>query len=85
MSKPKARTSALNLSARTSKANFNTASPTLPQLTDGESAQAFAERLTGNVNGTPLGSASGNSKSTEIAETVKELIRLAQEQGYLTY
>src|SRR5437867_13414716 len=41
----------------------------------------------GHANGLPNGDAPAapGSKAAEIAEKVKELVRLAQEQGYLTY
>src|SRR5439155_2473283 len=39
-----------------------------------------------NGNGSATGAAAGKTEmSVELAEKVKELLRLAQEQGYLTY
>jgi RNA polymerase primary sigma factor len=74
MSKSKARTPALKISARKTKSS---STHTLAADIKGSSISNGASQ-----NGAVTGH---QDKNTEIAEKLKELVRLAQEQGYLTY
>jgi RNA polymerase primary sigma factor len=85
MSKSKARTTALKSGAKKSKLN-----PNDNDLADGHdpSANGAASAAAAHVfaaNGQAPGTSQPANKAAEIAEKVKELVRLAQEQGYLTY
>jgi RNA polymerase primary sigma factor len=86
MPKFKARTSALKLSARKSKAHppVSPASEAKASSVNGV-ASAAAGHLSAAANGQLAGTVPSLNKSAEIAEKIKELVRLAQEQGYLTY
>ncbi len=83
MSKSKARTPAHNPGAKSTKTNLDSAdnhaghSPL-------EVAKAVARHIGFDTNGQSPSAAPAN-KAAEIAEKIKELVRLAQEQGYLTY
>src|SRR5215472_5610752 len=82
MPKQKARTPAL----KTGAPKHKEAAKTSHGKDDGEMASpgAGAESINGHVPApTPAGGPM--DRNTEIAEKVKELLRLAQEQGYLTY
>src|SRR5215510_924599 len=84
MPKSKARTIALKAGAKKSKLNpsDDTADHHDP------SANGAATAVAGHVfetNGQSGGSSQPANKTAEVAEKVKELVRLAQEQGYLTY
>ncbi len=85
MLKPKARTSVPKSGARTQKDQL--ISPTniseAPPLN--EMVTAVAECITVTANGATAANIHPSNKSVEIAEKIKELVRLAQEQGYLTY
>jgi RNA polymerase primary sigma factor len=78
MSKPKARTPAQKNGARNQKEN---AKSPLDNLENGAPSLVS---LNGHAPapGTPISPA---NKAAEVAEKIKELVRLAQEQGYLTY
>src|SRR5581483_9438880 len=80
MSKPKARTPAPKMGAR--KAKDTAKSPGDTQPNDAAAANAAAMALNGNGTVAALTPA---NKAAEIAEKIKELVRLAQDQGYLTY
>ena len=82
MPKPKARTPALKLSAKKAKAN-----PAAIRSHDKTSSAAHsAAGAAGVVAGNgAAGTVQPGNKAAEIAEKIKELVRLAQEQGYLTY
>jgi RNA polymerase primary sigma factor len=94
MPKQKARMFAPKSSARRSKDN-STASPTSTHAAEpssaGQGKGAGREHGTGAVNGEVTNSAAGAMagqgvhKALSSADKVKELVRLAQEQGYLTY
>jgi RNA polymerase primary sigma factor len=79
MSKPKARTPALNPSVRKPKTKSSTNSDTEPNVMSVASSIAIA------VNGQSAGTVAFANRTAEIAEKIKDLVRLAQEQGYLTY
>src|SRR4051812_887347 len=79
MSKPKARTPALNPGARKQKESAK--SP----LQSSENGAAPAGTETTTLNGHLPAAGAPANKAAEIAEKIKELVRLAQEQGYLTY
>jgi RNA polymerase primary sigma factor len=92
MSKPKARTPALNPSVRKLKTKSPTdldlqakiIDPKVMSTANGPVANSIAI----TVNGQPAphaGPITFANRSAEIAEKIKELVRLAQEQGYLTY
>src|SRR5689334_6565223 len=78
MSKQKARMPAAKSGAPRHKDTAKTSSDT---------PNGSALALEANGNGSVARTASGNfaDRATEIAEKIKELVRLAQEQGYLTY
>src|SRR5262249_15229509 len=83
MSKQKARTPALKTSARRQKDTSNSSADT---PTSNHSSTSGAKASNGYIS--PSALVNGGQpldRSTEIAEKVKELVRLAQEQGYLTY
>ena len=84
MPKQKARTPALKTSApkhnHTGKTSSGTAENSL------SSASPAAATTNGHLpTATLAGAAHSVDRQTEIAEKIKELVRLAQEQGYLTY
>ncbi|HEU5124617.1 MAG TPA: RNA polymerase sigma factor RpoD [Verrucomicrobiae bacterium] len=86
MSKLKARTPAPRSSARTAKAN-STEKP-VPKSDEAKSHQAatfVAGYPNAGMNGNIPAATGTIDKAAEIAEKIKELVRLAQEQGYLTY
>jgi RNA polymerase primary sigma factor len=95
MVKPKARTAAPR--AGTNKSRRKSPKSSHPSHgssnSPGESPRAggaHSSAIVGGVNGGPTSAVSGNGASkpgrdAEIAGKIKELIRLAQEQGYLTY
>jgi RNA polymerase primary sigma factor len=85
MPKPKARTPALKPSVRKAKAN-----PAVIRSHDKNSMAIHSATTAGTAgavesNGQSAGTIQPANKAAEIAEKVKELVRLAQEQGYLTY
>src|SRR3954469_8349654 len=83
MSKPKARTLALKLSARRHKDNDKLSADTPEgRLASGSASKAANGRLPTSAL---AASATPADRTAEIAEKIKELVRLAQEQGYLTY
>src|SRR5690348_12813650 len=77
MSKQKARTSAL----KTTGAPRHKDTPKLSPDRD----KPAAPSLNGHVSATANGGVYSPDRAVEIAEKIKELVRLAQEQGYLTY
>ncbi len=80
MPKPKARTPALKSSARKAATHRTNAT------SDTAGARAAnARQSSPAANGQPFDASQPGSRSAEIAEKIKELVRLAQEQGYLTY
>jgi RNA polymerase primary sigma factor len=79
MSKQKARTPESKTGAPRHKDNSKT-SPDTPKA-NGLAGQAG----TAGANGHPPGGINSPERTAEIAEKIKELVRLAQEQGYLTY
>jgi RNA polymerase primary sigma factor len=83
MSKSKARTPALNSSAKSPKASLEV-SVDHHEPSAHEAAKAVAKHIGFDTNGQTSSTAPAN-KAAEIAEKIKELVRLAQEQGYLTY
>jgi RNA polymerase primary sigma factor len=86
MSKPKARTSALKSSGTPRKVDSTKSSLSdSPELSPRAAAKAVAEHLALHTSGSTNASSQPADKAAEIAEKVKELVRLAQEQGYLTY
>ncbi len=70
-------------SSRSSTSSHNDA----PQINGSGNKTLTRSHSNGHANGLPNGDAlaAPGTKATEIAEKVKELVRLAQEQGYLTY
>jgi RNA polymerase primary sigma factor len=78
----KARNAALNTSARTPKSNLSNASANNREPQPCETAKA--QHISFGGNGHSPASATA-SKGAEVAEKIKDLVRLAQEQGYLTY
>ena len=76
MSKQKARTSALKGGAPRHK-DIAKNSP--------DHDKAASPTLNGHVSATTNGGVYSPDRAVEIAEKIKELVRLAQEQGYLTY
>src|SRR5882724_11317254 len=75
MSKQKARTP----ESKTGAPRHKDTSRTTPDTAKGNAVPATAN---GHPAGAPINSA---ERTAEIAEKIKELVRLAQEQGYLTY
>jgi len=75
MSKQKARTP----ESKTGAPRHKDSSRTSPDTAKGSAIPATAN---GHPAGAPINSA---ERTAEIAEKIKELVRLAQEQGYLTY
>jgi RNA polymerase primary sigma factor len=82
MPKSKARTSALKSGAKKSKLNPDAAADSQDPSANGAASAAAAHVFA--ANGQSTGTQPAN-KTAEVAEKVKELVRLAQEQGYLTY
>src|SRR5579862_8550284 len=81
MPKQKARTSATKASTPR-----HHESSRISQGTSANHSEAATAPTNGHVPGASLtGAAQSTDRSAEIAEKVKELVRLAQEQGYLTY
>ena len=80
MSKQKARTNALKTSAPRHKDPAKTSADT-PE-TNGVAKAAGTAAANGHI---PAMAPAGADRNAEIAEKIKELVRLAQEQGYLTY
>jgi RNA polymerase primary sigma factor len=81
MSKPKARTSAPPAGAKLPKASSN--EKALPNI-DLPAAIKIGSEPSVTANG--VSAAPGTMQhSAEVSEKIKELVRLAQEQGYLTY
>jgi RNA polymerase primary sigma factor len=87
MPKSKARTPALDASAR--KPKIKSSNHPATESNHSPSADATVAHVSFGTNGqTTTGTLSAGpsaARSLEIAEKVKELVRLAQEQGYLTY
>src|SRR6185436_17439257 len=79
MSKQKARTPALKIGARKQKDSAKSSS------NPSETAASSPAGATSNGNGVLPAAGAPVNKTAEIAEKIKELVRLAQEQGYLTY
>src|SRR5215469_8026238 len=77
MSKQKARTPALKPGAPRHKDTAKTS----PDASRG----ALAPDANGHLAAKSNGGVFSADRSAEIAEKIKELVRLAQEQGYLTY
>jgi RNA polymerase primary sigma factor len=90
MAKQKARTSAKTI-ARKPRETSHTREPRETDPTSpGKKQDGVFEASLKAANGAgsgllPLGIPGSANRSVEIAEKVKELVRLAQEQGYLTY
>src|ERR1041385_8992103 len=79
MSKQKARTPALKTGAPRHK-NTSKTSPDMPP------GNAISPEANGHVSTAKTAAGVFSvDRTTEIAEKVKDLVRLAQEQGYLTY
>ncbi len=82
MSKPKARTPAL----KTNAAKIKETAKTSPGRPDSDKASTASNAELANGHPVPLaGAAAVADRNAVIAEKIKELVRLAQEQGYLTY
>src|SRR5664280_1900125 len=90
MAKQKARTSA-KTSARKPRETSHTGEPLeTDPMSAGKKQDALSEASLMAANGAasglfPLAALGTANRSSEIAEKIKELVRLAQEQGYLTY
>ena len=88
MPKSKARTPALDTSARKPKSKSSD-HPAAQSHHPPSAADATVAHVSFGTNGqTTTGTLSAGpsaARSLEIAEKIKELVRLAQEQGYLTY
>jgi RNA polymerase primary sigma factor len=84
MPKPKARTSAPKTSAKKPKDTAKSARETSESSTPAIGAVPPSGNGHISAAASPAGAMPAN-KTTEIAEKIKELVRLAQEQGYLTY
>ncbi|HEY9509898.1 MAG TPA: RNA polymerase sigma factor region1.1 domain-containing protein, partial [Verrucomicrobiae bacterium] len=86
MSKLKAPTPARRSSAQTVKANSTERPiPKSDKATSHQTATLLADYLHADMNGKIPAANGTTDKAAEIAEKIKELVRLAQEQGYLTY
>ncbi|HYG21213.1 MAG TPA: RNA polymerase sigma factor RpoD [Verrucomicrobiae bacterium] len=83
MSKPKARKPVQSASTKKLKAGNSDITANHRDLTADQAADAVVQHL-GSTNGQPA-TAVAQNKAAEITEKIKELVRLAQEQGYLTY
>src|SRR5262245_43132165 len=83
MPKSKARTPALKPNASKSKVRPNGSADSGLKPSPVRDAAAAAHPA--SVNGQTTDAAPPSNKSAELAEKIKELVRLAQEQGYLTY
>jgi RNA polymerase primary sigma factor len=86
MSKLKARKSVLTSGARiikTSSILSSTTASATPSLN--EAVKVVAEHISSSANVQANGATQPAGKGVEIAAKIKELVRLAQEQGYLTY
>jgi RNA polymerase sigma factor, sigma-70 family len=79
MSKQKARTTAQKSSAKASRANLTDAAANGREPSANGASKPLSSQLSSNGQGAPV------DHQAEIAEKIKELVRLAQEQGYLTY
>jgi RNA polymerase primary sigma factor len=81
-------TSALNSSRRNSENSTQPAAPgssaTLSGHANGDNHPA-AGAVNGNGGGPVLNAGAAGPAGAQLAEKIKELVRLAQEQGYLTY
>src|SRR6185436_12208651 len=86
MPKLKARTPALNPSAKKLK-NKSTDEPEEVRAPSLENSARGAMPASATINGQieAASAAAVVGKTAEISEKIKELVRLAQEQGYLTY
>ena len=89
MPKPKARTQGPKVKARSQPDSSPTAPETKPESTDPRPRPATSMPVVANghlpADGAGRGTAPAGKISAEISEKIKELVRLAQEQGYLTY
>ena len=86
MSKLKAPTPARRSSAQTVKANSTERPvPKSDKAAPHPTATLLADFLHADMNGKIPAANGTTDKAAEIAEKIKELVRLAQEQGYLTY
>src|SRR6516164_3040011 len=94
MPKPKARTSALRPAGRTSKETSSSAESPAAKSESPDSGHAAgigegSAVAAQNGEATALAAMAfpgpGTNKSLTVQEKIKELLRLAQEQGYLTY
>ncbi|HET7625439.1 MAG TPA: RNA polymerase sigma factor RpoD [Verrucomicrobiae bacterium] len=86
MLKPKARTPALKPGAKTPRNNSSVHFPPAFAKRSAAAATHDSARHSANGNGNGNGHVNGSpDKAALIAEKIKELVRLAQEQGYLTY
>jgi RNA polymerase primary sigma factor len=85
MPKSKARTPAPKSSARKNKVRVEHPAGHVNGSTTLENPSHPAAAASFGANGQATATVPAANKSTEIAEKIKELVRLAQEQGYLTY
>jgi RNA polymerase primary sigma factor len=84
MPKPKARTPALKSGAQKRKETAGT--PESNDESSGAPTRGTSPASNGHDTGAaPVTAAGPLDKAAEVAEKIKELVRLAQEQGYLTY
>src|SRR5262245_4375808 len=81
----KARTPALIPSARKPRGKSTSNAPSEIKIISPHTATGTTATALFSPNGQPPEGAPPANKSAEIAEKIKELVRLAQEQGYLTY